>query len=95
MAVSKIPQALSREDLFSVLFVAVAAFGGTLYLFSSQAPGQVNDPAQRALRGSDQHYAGCDRARANGHENIARSEPSYREWMDGDSDGLACEPVRR
>lgn len=40
----------------------------------------------------DQHFSGCDAARAAGRVNIARSDPSYRERMDGDGDGLACEP---
>lgn len=43
----------------------------------------------------DQHFAGCNQARAAGRENIPRSDPSYRAFMDGDGDGLACEPYRR
>ncbi|MDO9337868.1 MAG: excalibur calcium-binding domain-containing protein [Caulobacteraceae bacterium] len=42
----------------------------------------------------DQHFAGCDDARAAGRENIPLGDPSYRERMDGDHDGLACEPYR-
>jgi hypothetical protein len=40
----------------------------------------------------DQHFSGCNAARAAGRENIPISDPSYREWMDGDGDGWACEP---
>ena len=40
----------------------------------------------------DQHFRGCDDARAAGRENIPISDPSYRPWMDGDGDGWACEP---
>lgn len=43
----------------------------------------------------DQHFTGCNAARAAGRENIPRSDPSYRDWMDGDQDGWACEPYRR
>ncbi len=43
----------------------------------------------------DQHFTGCNAARAAGYEDIPRSDPSYREWMDGDGDGWACEPYRR
>ncbi|MEP9358090.1 excalibur calcium-binding domain-containing protein [Sphingomonas sp. KR3-1] len=39
-------------------------------------------------------YAGCDEARAAGVAPIRRGEPGYREGMDGDGDGLACEPYR-
>ncbi|WP_409514932.1 excalibur calcium-binding domain-containing protein [Brevundimonas sp.] len=45
-------------------------------------------------RTTDQRYSGCSEARANKHEDIASWEPSYREHMDGDGDGLACEPYR-
>ena len=44
---------------------------------------------------ADQHLSGCDAARAAGRENIPSWDPSYRERMDGDGDGLACEPYRR
>jgi hypothetical protein len=49
---------------------------------------QVVDPQPLV----DQHFRGCGEARAAGREDIPRSDPSYREWMDGDGDGLACEP---
>jgi len=42
----------------------------------------------------DQHFRGCDAARAAGRVNIPASDPSYRTFMDGDGDGLACEPWR-
>lgn len=38
------------------------------------------------------HFSGCNDARAEGYESIARNEPSYRPEMDGDGDGIACEP---
>ncbi|CAN5350510.1 hypothetical protein BH09PSE1_BH09PSE1_25140 [soil metagenome] len=43
----------------------------------------------------DEHFSGCNEARAAGRENIPSWDPSYRERMDGDGDGLACEPYRR
>ncbi|MBI1406200.1 MAG: calcium-binding protein [Caulobacter sp.] len=43
----------------------------------------------------DHHFSGCDEARAAGMSNIPWTDPSYRDWMDGDDDGLACEPHRR
>jgi hypothetical protein len=49
----------------------------------------INPPAP-----VDQHFSGCDAARAAGREDIPYYDPSYREWMDGDHDGLACEPYR-
>lgn len=40
------------------------------------------------------HWAGCDDARAAGTAPIYVGEPGYRDGMDGDGDGVACEPYR-
>ncbi|WP_082468225.1 MULTISPECIES: excalibur calcium-binding domain-containing protein [unclassified Sphingomonas] len=39
-------------------------------------------------------WGGCNDARAAGTAPIYSGEPSYREDMDGDGDGVACEPYR-
>ncbi|MEO5597085.1 MAG: excalibur calcium-binding domain-containing protein [Novosphingobium sp.] len=38
------------------------------------------------------YWAGCNSARSAGTAPIYRGEPGYRVEMDGDSDGVACEP---
>ncbi len=38
------------------------------------------------------HWRNCAQARAAGTAPIYRGEPGYREGMDRDSDGIACEP---
>src|SRR3546814_5034535 len=38
------------------------------------------------------HWRGCDDARAAGSAPLYRGEPGYREGLDGDDDGIACEP---
>jgi Excalibur calcium-binding domain len=43
---------------------------------------------------STTYYAGCNEARAAGVAPIYRRQPGYREGMDGDNDGIACEPYR-
>jgi hypothetical protein len=48
---------------------------------------------QRAPQPND-YWGGCNAARAAGTAPIYRGEPGYRPEMDGDGDGLACEPVR-
>ncbi|WP_237233902.1 excalibur calcium-binding domain-containing protein [Sphingopyxis granuli] len=48
---------------------------------------------ERAPREGD-YWRGCDDARAAGTAPIYRGEPGYREGMDGDNDGIACEPYR-
>jgi hypothetical protein len=40
------------------------------------------------------YWRGCDEARAAGTAPIYSGEPGYREKMDGDGDGIACEPYR-
>ena len=40
------------------------------------------------------YYPGCNAARAAGAAPIYRDQPGYRVEMDGDLDGIACEPHR-
>lgn len=40
------------------------------------------------------YWSGCTAARAAGTAPIYLGEPGYRDEMDGDSDGIACEPYR-
>ena len=40
------------------------------------------------------HYSGCNEVRAAGKAPLNIGDPGYREDMDGDGDGIACEPVR-
>ena len=40
------------------------------------------------------YYANCNAARAAGAAPIYRGQPGYRQEMDGDNDGIACEPYR-
>ncbi|MBY8823201.1 excalibur calcium-binding domain-containing protein [Sphingomonas colocasiae] len=47
-----------------------------------------NDPQPGAW------YRNCDAARAAGVAPLYAGEPGYREAMDGDDDGIACEPYR-
>jgi len=39
------------------------------------------------------HWPGCNDARTAGTEPIYRGEPGYDVGMDGDGDGIACEPI--
>ncbi len=41
--------------------------------------------------GSDAYFANCTAARAAGAAPIRRGEPGYRDRLDGDGDGVACE----
>lgn len=48
---------------------------------------------ERAPQEGD-YWPGCNDARVAGTAPIYRGEPGYREGMDGDGDGIACEPYR-
>jgi hypothetical protein len=39
-------------------------------------------------------YSGCNEVRALDKAPIYAGEPGYRATMDGDGDGIACEPFR-
>lgn len=54
----------------------------------SQGLVRRNTPAPGA------HYPGCNAARAAGVAPLYAGEPGYRPEMDGDGDGIACEPYR-
>ena len=43
---------------------------------------------------SFRYYARCADARAAGVAPIYEGEPGFREQLDGDGDGIACEPYR-
>jgi endonuclease YncB( thermonuclease family) len=47
-------------------------------------------PAPRRI-----YYRNCAAARAAGVAPIYRGQPGYRPHLDGDNDGIACEPYRR
>jgi hypothetical protein len=40
------------------------------------------------------YYAGCNEVRDLGKAPLYRGQPGYRIGMDGDNDGIACEPHR-
>ena len=90
-----------QTDRFGVTVatVSVLAFAGALWATSENAP-DLSKSEMGAARSAgpepllDQHFIGCKEARAAGRENIPISDPSYRDSMDGDGDGFACEPYR-
>ena len=86
--------------------IGVVAGGGIGWVATMPAPERasfVAQPAEMAAQGLAllkpeprpyRNFSGCNDARAAGYENITRDEPSYRADMDGDNDGIACEPYR-
>lgn len=56
----------------------------------------ANSPRQSftSPQPSGVYFRGCNEARAVGAAPIYRGQPGYRPEMDGDGDGIACEPYR-
>lgn len=69
--------------------------GGPSAILSGLKPIAVSAGLMRARSPQEGDYwPGCDSARAAGTAPIYAGEPGYREGMDGDGDGIACEPYR-
>ncbi|QCB44509.1 excalibur calcium-binding domain-containing protein [Sphingomonas sp. PAMC26645] len=54
-------------------------------------------PARRSTNAGSKgsvFYSGCREVRAAGAAPLYRGQPGYRPGMDGDNDGIACEPYR-
>jgi len=60
------------------------------------SPGEPPAPAAAAgsAREASVYYGGCNEVRAAGAAPLYRGQPGYRPGMDGDGDGIACEPHR-
>lgn len=68
---------------------AASVGSATRELAVSLGIARKNTPMSRA------HYSGCDDARSAGVAPLYIGEPGYRAEMDGDGDGVACEPYRK
>ncbi|WP_325049079.1 excalibur calcium-binding domain-containing protein [Tsuneonella amylolytica] len=69
--------------------------GGLQATSNVARPAAVSLGLERARAPQEGDYwSGCDVARAAGTAPIFIGEPGYREGLDGDSDGIACEPYR-
>lgn len=53
-------------------------------------PPRPSSPAR-----SGTYYRSCKEVRAAGAAPLRRGQPGYRAEMDGDGDGIACEPIRQ
>ncbi|MFD1951948.1 excalibur calcium-binding domain-containing protein [Sphingomonas arantia] len=98
MATSKLPT-------FAVLAAASIVGGAIGYASLPSAPADADaaTPIRRLAVASvtvrqrppqpGDHWAGCNGPRAAGTAPLYRGEPGYREGLDGDRDGIACEPI--
>jgi len=93
-------QARRERTRFAAKVLAASAAGGLLIGAVSvpavreqiaAAPVALGLARARVPQPGD-YWAGCDDARKAGTAPIYAGEPGYREGMDGDGDGVACEP---
>lgn len=73
--------------------VMLGGIGG--YAWSSLQPAVFQSADQRERIEQSVTYSGCNEVRALGKAPIYAGQPGYRPEMDGDADGIACEPIRR
>lgn len=81
-----------------ILIIAIALLP-TLATLADARPNrqQSTNPADHrplTKREKSAEYGGCNNIRRLGLAPIRSGQPGYRPWMDGDNDGLACEPRR-
>jgi hypothetical protein len=86
-----------KPDSFVVQVVGLSLFAGAItWVLAPQLErtwSQMSlSPDERADIERSVYYQNCDAARAAGAAPIYRGQPGYREGMDGDLDGVACEP---
>ena len=79
-----------KEILITVGLIGVAAV--TAWQSTPPATLMSTEEAQRIE--TSVYHAGCDEVRASGKAPLYAGQPGYREGMDGDHDGIACEPHR-
>jgi hypothetical protein len=73
--------------VFVVVVIMSSGYGNINSLF--RGFGQ-----RSSANASKVHYSGCADARRAGVTPIYFWQPGYRAGMDGDGDGIACEPYR-
>jgi hypothetical protein len=72
-------------------FVVIAGWACAQYFFPTAFYSMLSsDPAQD--HSAEAYYPSCAAARAAGVAPISIGRPGYREELDGDDDGIACEP---
>lgn len=58
------------------------------------APAMASAPPRSSRIEQSVTYSGCNAVRAAGKAPLYAGQPGYRPEMDGDGDGIACEPIR-
>jgi hypothetical protein len=79
--------------LIIVVLVLAAITGASNEIAQPGTPDSLaKAAADISAREDSVHYRNCAEARAAGVAPIYEGQPGYREGLDGDDDGIACEP---
>jgi hypothetical protein len=62
------------------------------YAWATLPPAVFQSAEDGAQVEQSAYYSGCNEVRAAGKAPLYAGQPGYREGMDGDGDGIACEP---
>ncbi|MCY7281095.1 MAG: excalibur calcium-binding domain-containing protein [Sphingomonas bacterium] len=80
----------AKETLITVVLIGAAA----VVAWQSTTPATLMSAADAERIETSVYYAGCNQVRDLGKAPLYAGQPGYRESMDGDHDGIACEPIR-
>lgn len=95
IAIAKVLGVAAAGGLAIGLFTAMSGNGSLTEIGSAVREAAVSSGlARRNTPMPGAHYSGCNDARAAGVAPLYVGEPGYRPEMDGDGDGVACEPYR-
>lgn len=79
-----------REQI-SAQFADMAEGAGQVVEEAGEMAAEISEVRERVPQPGD-NWGGCNDARDAGTAPIYAGEPGYRSDMDGDNDGIACEP---
>ncbi len=91
---------MDRKFLMLTALLSAGMFGGVWVATAPPAQGDtaagtdvVSDTSaiEAPAIEASVYYPGCNAVRAAGKAPLHRGEPGYRDEMDGDGDGIACE----
>lgn len=52
---------------------------------------KITKSKKKKSASNDVYFNNCKEAKSSGYRNIRRGEPGYRDKLDRDNDGIACE----
>lgn len=92
-ALPRVPKSMGKGP--HTIYEPAAPDGAADREWASRADDSAAAPQPRSSQAAAEAsvtYAGCNQVRAAGKAPLYAGQPGYRSDMDGDGDGIACEP---